>query len=309
MANFYSFIGSMSKQRLFELIRREEVVLWIGAGFSKYAGYPIGNTLADKILSLCTSDELDAVAKNTNLQDISSNFVSFRGGSRNQLLETLRQIFIDTKPTTTEYHNKLAQIPHIKTVITTNYDTLLEEAYRERARKVVVDADVAYVRNEMTSIIKIHGDFSHLDSIVITKEDYTKFYNTDYNTPIWHLLKERLVTKNIVFLGYGLEDSNINAILDKIEHSLGRNRKEAFFIAPNLPSLKQNELVRKGVTYINATGEEFIELLIQDIDSNILHDIQRKIVSVDTANKYIELKNIYLGLKPHHQGYLCKSSA
>lgn len=32
----------MDKQKLFEYIRGEDVVIWAGAGFSKYAGYPLG---------------------------------------------------------------------------------------------------------------------------------------------------------------------------------------------------------------------------------------------------------------------------
>lgn len=35
--------------RLFELIRKEDIVLFIGAGFSLKAGYPGGNRLAEII--------------------------------------------------------------------------------------------------------------------------------------------------------------------------------------------------------------------------------------------------------------------
>ncbi len=174
-----------NKERLFELVRKEDVVLWIGAGFSKYAGYPMGGELAQIIYSNCTKEEKEVIGGNKALQDIANDFVNIRNGSRNQLFELLKENIIYNKPTSTEYHDLLSQIPHIKTIITTNYDTLLEDAYKERGgQKIVIDSDVPYIKEDKTSIVKIHGgDFTKSDKIVITKDDYTNFYNIDYNTP------------------------------------------------------------------------------------------------------------------------------
>jgi len=41
----------MNKEDLFNYIRKEEVVIWAGAGFSKYAGYPLGGELKDLIFN------------------------------------------------------------------------------------------------------------------------------------------------------------------------------------------------------------------------------------------------------------------
>lgn len=297
-----------NKERVFELVRKEDVVLWIGAGFSKYAGFPMGGDLAQIIYSSCTKEEKEAIGENKSLQDIANDFVNIRNGSRNQLLELLRQHVIYNRPVSVEYHNLLSKIPHIKTIITTNYDTLLEDAYKERGQKVVIDSDVPYIKEDKTSIVKIHGDFSNSDKIVITKDDYTNFYNIDYNTPIWHLIKERIVTKTVVFIGYGMEDSNISAIFNKVSATLGSNKKEMFFIAPNLPSVKQTELIRKGISYINSTGEEFVSQLIENINNNLLFDIEKKYVSIDTLNKYTVLNSgMYVGVKPITGGNIIES--
>ena len=47
----------MASKRIFELIRREEVVLFAGAGMSRYAGFPSGAELAD-ILHKNLSDDI-----------------------------------------------------------------------------------------------------------------------------------------------------------------------------------------------------------------------------------------------------------
>lgn len=293
----------MDKSRLFDLVRREDVVLWIGAGFSKYAEYPMGGELAQIIYSNFTDEEKTYTESNKSLQDISNDFVNIRNGSRIQLIEILRQSFVYKKPANTKYHDILAQIPHIKTIITTNYDSLIEDSFNTNGLKIVADYDVPLVRDNLTSIIKIHGDFAHSDKFIITKDDYTKFYNADLNTPIWHLVKERISTKTIVFIGYGFEDSNITAIFDKIANVLGMNKKEMFFIAPNVNSIKQKELIRRSINYINQTGEEFIEKLKENIDQNILFDVESGKTSVDIANKYIAQRNLYMGLKPLDIGY------
>lgn len=39
----------MQLEKIFELVRKEDVVFWIGSGFSLYAGYPTGKQLANTI--------------------------------------------------------------------------------------------------------------------------------------------------------------------------------------------------------------------------------------------------------------------
>ena len=35
----------MIKEKIFELVRKEDVVLWVGSGMSYHAGYPLANEL------------------------------------------------------------------------------------------------------------------------------------------------------------------------------------------------------------------------------------------------------------------------
>lgn len=289
-------------QRLFELIRREDVVLWIGAGFSKYAGYPIGNSLSQTIYSNLSEEDKKETDTNKGLQEVSEDLVNLRNGSKAQLIEILREVY-SKEPISMQYHNILATIPHIKTIITTNYDTLIETAYGSKCLKITSDIDVPSIKPNTPTIVKIHSDFSCIDKLVITKSDYTSFYNNNLDTPIWHLVKERISTKTIVFLGYALDDQNIKAIFNNITSILGSKKKESFFISPNISKLKQNELIRGGINYINLTGEDFITQLQENIDKNILFDIQKGITSVDTVNEYVKRRNMYLGLKPSSTGY------
>ena len=55
------------QERLFELISKEEVVLFAGAGISLYAGYPNGNELRDKFWERLSASEKQNFDKSQNL--------------------------------------------------------------------------------------------------------------------------------------------------------------------------------------------------------------------------------------------------
>src|SRR5690606_18092281 len=112
--------GSLNE--LFKLIRDEQVCLWVGAGSSLYAGYPSANGLKVRIQQ--ELDELN-VHSGKELIDIAEAFVTKRG--RKELQGLIVKIF-SIEPKDTTYHNILAKIPHFNSIITTNYDKLIENA-------------------------------------------------------------------------------------------------------------------------------------------------------------------------------------
>jgi len=80
-------------ERVFELIKKEELILFCGAGMSIYAGYPSGKQLADKIYSKMTKDEIDQISTNLPLPDLTEEFVNMRMGSRKALITILKEVF------------------------------------------------------------------------------------------------------------------------------------------------------------------------------------------------------------------------
>ena len=115
----------MSKERIFELIRKEEAALFVGAGMSLYAGYPSGAKLAEILFNSLTTDLQNQLEFSTNLPKLAEDIYYLKGGNKNYLIETLKNEF-QKEPTSIETHQLLAKIPQIKTIITTNYDTLFE---------------------------------------------------------------------------------------------------------------------------------------------------------------------------------------
>lgn len=199
--------------------------LFAGAGLSKSSGFVDWKELLRGIatdLGLDVDRESDLVALaqyhvNTNL-------------SRARLNRLLIEEFTkDAK--LTENHRLIAGMP-IKTVWTTNYDQLLEQAYREVGKRPdakinQVDLATTIPKRDVT-IYKMHGDFSQPQNAVLTKEDY-ETYN-EHRALFSEKLKGDLIEKTFLFLGFSFTDPNIDYILGRIRALLGQNQREHYCI-------------------------------------------------------------------------------
>ena len=97
-------------EELISLVRREQVSLFIGAGFSKEAGAPSVWDLQKSILERIYDTEKRKSHENDSLADLSNFFVNeIHLGSRNPLMRILRKAF-DFEPTCMDDHNLLAKI-------------------------------------------------------------------------------------------------------------------------------------------------------------------------------------------------------
>lgn len=283
----------MSKEILFNSIRNEDVIIWAGAGLSLYAGYPSGDKLRTILYDSLTSEEKESYKNyNHNLVELCEQIFRGRIRNKNHIIKTLKSVF-EKVPEKLTTHELIAKIPHFKTIITTNYDKLFETVYKENADVILSARDLGYIKKDRVHIIKIHGDLSIPDSIIITQTDYNNFFkdNNEYST-LWSVLKERLSTNSVLFLGYNLEDPNVSIVFDRITENLEGNRKECFLVAPNLPSQKITDLMLKGINYIDATAEELIQELLQELKNNVVDDLENRKVSADTFKKFVQNFNI-----------------
>lgn len=277
-------------QRLFELIRQEEVVLFVGAGFSVKAGYPSGKDLSQIIYNSLNATEKEAVSSNLPLSTLAEEFVQVRLGLRNPLIQILKEIYSKNQVDLTD-HLKVKSIPHIKNIITTNYDSSFEKIYDDY-NLVFGDVHCAYLNKNKPSIFKIHGDLSEPNSVIITNTDYRHFFTGSSNPIFWTKIKDILSSSNVLFIGYSFEDDNIISIYEKINERLGSNRKEMFLIAPNWHEHKKQKLSKFDIKYFDDTADNFFIQLTENIKNNIKGDYEKKKVSSETFSEFCKINNI-----------------
>lgn len=111
---------------------------------------------------------------------------------------------------------------NISGIITTNYDCLIEDIFNDYSVYIGQDELIFSDIYEIGEIYKIHGSVTKPDSIIITAEDYKEFEEKQA-----YLIAKILtifLEYPIIFLGYSLQDRNIQNILKTISHCLTQEK-------------------------------------------------------------------------------------
>lgn len=229
-------------------------ILFIGSGFTKrYVGGPGWEDLLRYLLDQCPEiDRQFAYYKQrySDYVDIGTIFAekyndwAWTKGAPpfpEPLYEEGNTPEIYLKHTVAEHLNKLVdkeelRIPEeleiLKTIrphsiITTNYDQLLEKLFPEYTP--IIGQKILYANHaSVGEIFKIHGCASSSDSIVITRSDYEEF--TKRKKYLSAKLLAFFAEHPLIFIGYSAEDANIRSILADIDEILSEDGK----LIPNI---------------------------------------------------------------------------
>ena len=274
----------MSVNELYHLIRTEECCLWIGAGFSLTAGYPSALELQTLLFQDLNDEEKKHIPTSSSLADFCLDYQTIKG--RDELVLRLQEIF-GTLSEKTDQHILLSKIAHFKSIITTNYDHLIEDSYPSSERVVIKgDTDVPDLTANKVKIYKIHGDIEDGTSMVITRQDYSDQYNRDFKDPFWASIIHEISSKHVIFLGYGYEDENIWADFDHIYRKLNGKQKKRFMVGPSFTYIKRRKLENLRITPIAMTGYDFLRGLIPVLKKHLAADLRHMLVSPDIAIQF-----------------------
>ena len=109
-------------------------------------------------------------------------------------------------------------------VITTNYDCFFENIFEGYKTFVGQDELVFSQLQGIAEIYKIHGSVQNPESIVINKADYQKFH--DKGKYLAAKLMTIFMEYPIIFIGYSISDSDIQAILSDVVECLPLDKIE-----------------------------------------------------------------------------------
>ena len=268
------------------LVRQAKVSLFVGSGFSFKAGGPSAGSLVRSLATRFPKGYKKGL-RSLPLDDIAKEYVRFHHEQKDELIAFLSEKMAFKRKDLSD-HQALALIPHFRHIFTTNYDTLLEDSYPADSIRVVrCNSDCALPEKEV-NIYKIHGDLACPEQLVITRDDYDALLATDKNSLVWNKVIDAFSGTDVIFLGYSLDDTNVQILLDKVSAILGDERRGAFLIAPNLTEEKVYELSARDVTYIDAYAEEFLNSLTGELKDNVYYDLVSRNVPQDIAIRYLE---------------------
>ncbi len=129
-----------------------------------------------------------------------------------------------------KYNNEIAQLKklsekNIAGVITTNYDTFIEDNFSGYKTYVGQEELIFSAISGIAEIYKIHGSVSMPESIVINELDYIKF--SQKSSYLAAKLMTIFMEYPIIFLGYSISDANILNIIRAIANCLNDEQIKA----------------------------------------------------------------------------------
>jgi hypothetical protein len=217
-------------KELIEGIADGSVTVFIGAGLSQGAGLPGWPKLLEQMMewgkennvdfSKADEKELKKYIRQGELLWVAEELHERLGKSA--FHQFMREVFQQSKPRPTETHRLLPAIP-FSSVLTTNYDRLLEKVYEDSYKDASFHSfthrdypELAMaIRSGEFYLLKLHGTIDRIDTIVLGSSDYR---DVMYKNPAYRqFLINLFSSKTILFLGFGLTDPDFNFLLDELK--------------------------------------------------------------------------------------------
>ena len=207
----------------------DELAIFAGAGLSVPSGYVNWKELLRQFsdsIGLNIDKEYDLISV--------AQYYKNSAQSKNQISQKLIQEF--TKDSKDNNLLTLLTSMPIETFWTTNYDHLIEDNLKKAGKRVDIKID----NNDLSitppnidaTVYKFHGDISRPYEAILTRDDYESF---DKSHKLFiQTLRGDLSSKTFVFVGYSLNDPDIQQILSKIRLLIGENIRMHYCFRKNL---------------------------------------------------------------------------
>lgn len=212
-----------SKKIIMKAQDEQQLVLFVGAGISRDSGIPTWREAIDKIAKRLELEENEI----NDMLRIPQYYYNARG--EKEYKQFMREIFKAGKDLNiNSIHKQLMKI-NVNTIVTTNYDHLLEKAAEDNAEIIDVvscNEDLPY-RRGVKELIKIHGDFEH-DNFVLKEDDYLS-YSENFKL-IENYIKSIIGTKVVLFVGYSFNDPDVKQVFEWVKEILKGDFQRAYLI-------------------------------------------------------------------------------
>ncbi len=258
--------------QLLKALWESRCILFLGSGVSFNAGLPtatdLSHLLADELLKDLQNDSnlkektLDLEKNRDDLAKVSQFYTDYHQ-SRRAYQKVADALKISERNARVDILRPLRDLPTIREILTTNYDTLVESVLDPTDYNLIFDSTgLRQLSSARINLIKLHGTITDIKSMILTRGDYDKYSET--HEALIDETKALLRKKVVIIVGYSMEDSNFASIYKK---AIGNEDVENFFVTPD-PSLNQSlHWTKQGFRHIAMTAEEFLNTLAQEYGS------------------------------------------
>lgn len=229
-----------------QILKEDGTVLFVGSGISAWSGLPgWGKLLEDmaEYVDKCGKDS-SGIRDFKNTQPLIAADHGRSQLTREQYHRFLKEEFHREKrySVPSQVHELLMNLG-VSCFITTNYDRLLENTLKQRHMlrryQVVTNqepdrcAQLLSIKSR-NFIFKPHGDIEHPESIVLSNTQYDELYESGTRTYAYRALENLLVSRKIIFIGFGLTDPDFLRIMGRFRNEYKGPVSENYAIMPDV---------------------------------------------------------------------------
>lgn len=171
-------------------------------------------------------------------------------------------------------HDLVTQIP-FRGLITTNYDKLIETAFTLQKAEIPIcftplstSALASVLFSKRYFIFKLHGDIDYPESIILTKQDYTRIL---FSSPHVKTFIQSLFSQNtVLFIGYSLNDPDFDLLLTELTEIFAGSTPPHYAILPNPDPMKVHDLKSRlnvrAISYDPAEDHKQLSIILGTIE-------------------------------------------
>ena len=245
---------------LLEKLKKKEVVLFAGSGVSLSTGLPSAAAFSERLAQeiRVTNPEYSMNAVGSVFAGIATDLEVIRG---REFLYKAVSSMIHPPQGAEPSSAHMDAVQWFDQIITTNYDTLFEEA----AKRNHIQSHLIFTEINDTTIpvdnviIKLHGTIDKPDSLLLTEKDVLFLDKERKN--LWDAIVKILNTKTIVVVGSSLRDPSIIRLLTEAKGISG------YFVTPEVYEYTQGLTSRWNLKCIKADADSFFRTVVSILQS------------------------------------------
>ncbi|QOR62040.1 SIR2 family protein [Sulfurovum sp. ST-21] len=240
--------------QLVDRIASGDVVPFIGAGLSVAGGFSTweGHLRQQGRTAGIDAEHIEGLLSSGQYETVIEEIEESRG--REVFAQEIRDVFGKT--------GELTQVTLLiselftDTLLTTNYDKLIEQAYDTGANNLQIISGrnaTEEPKADHVTVVKLHGDVDDQTTCILSKNQYDEAYGNEHinmHLPIPKLLEYYYKNSSLLFLGSSLNSDRTVQVFRTIKESLGDVEIPPHFSIEAAPETEK-ELVERNAYLVN----------------------------------------------------------
>lgn len=212
--------------------RDRRLMLFVGSGASQPAGAPSWRELLQEMIDECgreaielsDEDELNDIVANGSTDDLLMAADYLKDTMKVAFAELIERRFSPAQLPVQAVHESIASLAPVG-VITTNYDSLIEDALPDGYKTIVPGDQFNEARAAEDFVLKLHGTREAPNDVVIGTADYHAIFDDKATQATVARLFQQYT---VLFVGFGMADPDTLTLLVRLRKAFGGQGKRHY---------------------------------------------------------------------------------